>query len=113
MNEFDDMATTAPDTEQDYDLDAWDTRDLDGDGETVVGELESVLSDVGKYDARVYLIKTDDGKEMVFGNASIDAAFDNIEADADDVDGIGIRNTGETYENEYGEFAQYEVRYEA
>lgn len=113
-NDFAEMESTAPETDgEDYDLDNWETRDLDADGETVVGELVAVLEDVGKYDARVYLLETDDGKEMVFGNGSIDAAFDRIEADTDEIESLGIRNTGETYENQYGEFTEYGVRYTA
>lgn len=113
MTEFDDLETTAG-GESDYDLDEWERADLDESGATVVGDLEAVLEDVGQYDATVYLIETEDnGSIMVFGNASINAGFENAEADAEDMTMVGIRNTGETYENKHGEFPQFEVRYQA
>lgn len=109
MTEFDDLERSGPESGNDYNFDNWTTIDLD-DGEAVVGELEAVIEGVGQYDSTVYLIEGDDGKEMLFGNASIDAGFENSDAEAGDM--LGVQNlAGETYENAHGEFDQYEVRF--
>lgn len=94
--------------DDDYDFDNWDTVNLDS-GEAVVGELETVIEDVGQYDSTVYLIVEDDEQIMLFGNASIDAGYENGDAEPGDM--LGIRHTGETYTNDYGEFDQYEVKF--
>ena len=113
---FSDLDSTAPESEDDdYDLDDFENVELDEAGDILIGELLDVLENVGQYDARIYLFETDDGKKMMFGNASADAGYDQIaddgETDADEIDVLGIQKTDRTYENDFGEFAQYEVRY--
>lgn len=111
---FDDLETTYDDS-NDYDFDNWETLELDDAGAAVVGRLEAVIENIGQYDSTAYLIEvsSEDNEDvrrvMVWGNASINAGFENAEASEGDM--LGIRNTGETYENEYGEYPEYEVRY--
>lgn len=111
---FDDLETTYDDSD-DYDFDNWETLELDDAGAAVVGRLEAVIENIGQYDSTAYLIEvsSDDNSDvrrvMVWGNASINAGFESAEAGEGDM--LGIRNTGETYENEYGEYPEYEVRY--
>ena len=105
--DFDDL-DGGRESDNDYDFDNWETVSLDG-GEAVVGELEAVIENVGQYDSTVYLITEGDDRIMMFGNASINAGVDN--AGVEEGDMLGIRNTGETYSNKYGEFDQYEVRF--
>lgn len=111
---FDDMETTADETSGNYDYDDFETfsfPDDENETATVVGELLSVDEEIGKYDSTVYLMETPDGeKVMVWGNGSINAAFDPELIEIGDT--VGIRQTGETYENDYGTFAQYEVRFQ-
>lgn len=105
---FGDLDGGFDESDDDYDFDNWETTDLDG-GEAVVGELEAVIENVGQYDSTVYLITEGDDQIMLFGNASINAGFENSDAEAGDM--LGIRNTGEQYTNDYGSFDQYEVRF--
>lgn len=111
--DFGDMTPAGADeSDDDYDLqNDFQTVELEDAGDTVVGELIDVLEDIGKYDSMAYLMESDGEKVMVWGNASINAGFDA----ADDIeagDMVGIQKTDRTYENEYGEFAQYEVRFQ-
>lgn len=112
--DFGDMTRTGGDESDDsYDLqNDFQTVEMEDAGDTVVGELIDVLEDIGQYDSRAYLLESDGEKVMVWGNASINAAYDSAEDDIDAGDMLGIQRTDRTYENEYGEFAQYEVRYQ-
>lgn len=111
---FDEMESTAAENgNDDYDLQDFDAFDFPDAGEsaTVVGELLKVIEEIGKYDSTAYLLNDEEGENvMVWGNASINAGFEN--GDIEVGDSVGIRQTTETYENEYGEFAQYEVRFQ-
>lgn len=107
---FDDLES-ANDFENDddsYDFENWSTVNFDDESE-IVGRLEAALEDIGKYDSMAYLINDDGRKRLVWGNGSIDAAFEDCDAEEGDM--FGVRKTGETYTNDYGTFDQYEVRY--
>lgn len=113
---FDEMESATAD-ESGYDYDDFDTVEWPGTNEdpetkTVVGELLQMDEDVGKYGSTVYLLETEDGENvLIWGNGSIDAAVqnaDNLEVG----DTLGIRQTGETYTNDYGTFPQFDVRYQ-
>lgn len=122
---FDNLDKSAGSNEQEYDLDNFsehtftDTgteNDPDPATETVVGQLLTVLEEVGKYDSRLYLLETEaDGKVMVWGNGGIDSQIDTAreEKGLTEGDTLGIRQTGETYTNQYGEFAEYRVRFQS
>lgn len=108
---FADM-TAANGNDYEYDFEDFETfefPDEDGETATVVGELLARRTEVGRYDSTVYLLESDGEKVMVWGNGSIDAAFENSDAEVGDM--LGIRKTGETYTNEYGTFPSYEVRF--
>jgi len=112
---FDEMESTAGvESEDDYNLDNFESYDFPEDETetaTVVGELLKVIEEIGQYDSTAYLLEDEEGeKVMVWGNSSINAGFENGDIEAGDT--VGIRQTGETYENEYGTFAQYEVRFQ-
>lgn len=110
-NEFDAM-TVAGGNDYEYDFDDFETFDFPDEDDataTVVGELLARQTEVGQYDSTVYLLESDGEKIMVWGNGSIDAAFENSDAETGDM--FGIRKTGETYENKYGTFPDYEVRF--
>lgn len=114
---FEDMRSTAGNDDENYDYDdfatvEWPGTKTDPETKTVVGELLQMDEDVGKYDSTVYLIEDEDGeKVLVWGNGSIDAAVSNAE-DLSVGDTIGIRQTGDTYTNDYGTFPQFDVRYQ-
>lgn len=113
---FEEMETTAPESQYDYDLNDFATVEWPDDvneAKTVIGELLHVAEGVGQYDSTAYLLEDEDGdRVMVWGNASINAAFGRAEDGGLEVgDTVGIRQTGETYENKHGEFASFEVRY--
>lgn len=115
--EFDELDETAAGTEYEYDLDDFEAVEWPDKGEvkTVVGELLTTVENIGQYDSRAYLLENEEGKQiMVWGNSSInnqiDLARDNgLEAG----DHIGIRQTGETYNNKYGTFKQFNVRFQS
>ena len=112
---FEEMESTADvEAGDDYDLDNFEEYSFPEDSSdtaTVVGELLKVIEEMGQYDSTAYLLESEDsGKLLVWGNASINAGFENGDIEAGDT--VGIRQTGETYENEYGEFPQYEVRFQ-
>lgn len=113
--EFDNMDSAAGgESEYEYQLTDFETFDFPDDPDetaTVVGELLDIAENVGKYDSTAYLLSDENGeKVMVWGNGSINAGFDNAPIETGDT--VGIRQTGETYENDYGEFSQYEVRFQ-
>lgn len=111
---FDNMDSAADDSDYEYslsDFETFDFPDEETETATVVGELLDIAENVGKYDSTAYLLSDENGeKVMVWGNGSINAGFDNAPIETGDT--VGIRQTGETYSNEYGEFAQYEVRFQ-
>ena len=111
---FDEMQSTRGGNDNEYDFDDFEAVEWPDEGEakTVVGELLAIRENVGKYDSSVYLLEDEDGENvMVWGNGAIDNAVDN--ADNLEVgDSIGIRQTGETYDNKYGTFKAFEVRYQ-
>lgn len=111
--DFADMTGTGGnDSENDYDLQNFDAYDFGDAGDTVVGELLKRIEEVGQYETTVYLLESDGEKVMVWSNASIEAGYDAAEDDIEAGDMLGIQKTDRTYENEYGEFAQYDVRYQ-
>lgn len=109
---FDDLngAETDDSDESEYP----ETHGLDeylDDGESVVGVLQEHKTDVGKYDSSVYVLKLDEDTTVGFwGNGSVDAQFDELGVQVGDV--MGIARDG-TYENKYGEFTNYEVRFKS
>lgn len=110
------METADAGSDYDYDLNdfaAVEWPDAEDDVHTVVGELVHVAEDIGQYDSTAYLLEGEDGEKiMVWGNGSIDAAMNRaFDGEAEVGDTFGIRQTGETYENKYGEFASFEVRF--
>ena len=115
--EFDQMESPAG-SESDYDLDDFEAVEWPDENEatkTVVGELLTVIEEIGKYDSTAYLLENEEGEQiMVWGNGSINTGFSQAEeAGLEEGDHVGIRKTGETYENEYGEYPQFEVRFQS
>jgi hypothetical protein len=111
--DFADMRQTGgQNDEDDYDLQNFESFDFEDAGDTVVGELLKRIEEVGKYESTVYLLESDGEKVMVWGNGSIDAAYDAADDEIEVGDMVGFQKTDRTYENEYGEFAQYDVRYQ-
>ena len=110
---FDNMQKTGG-NDNEYDFDDFDTVEWPDEGEskTVVGELLAIVEDVGKYDTDVILLSDEDGDDvMVWSNGAIGAALDRAE-DLEVGDNVGIRQTGDTYENKYGTFKSFDVRYQ-
>ena len=111
MTDFEDFERT---TSNEYDYDDFETvewPDDDSEEMTVMGEILSIDHNVGKYDSTVYLLHSpDDGKLLVWGNGAINTAVEKIE-NLGYGDWLAIRHTGETYENKYGEFPSFDVRF--
>ena len=115
--EFDDLENTASGNDYEYDLDDFEAVEWPEQGEvrTVVGELLTTVEGIGQYDSTAYLLNTEaDENVMVWGNSSIDAQMENAKENGlTEGDVVGIRQTGETYTNEYGEFKQYAIRFQS
>jgi hypothetical protein len=109
---FDEMNPTNDVSQYDYD----DFEEVEwpdeGEEKTVIGEILQIDHEVGKYDSSVYLLETTDGDQvLIWGNGSIDKAVGRIET-LGIGDTLAIRHTGETYENKYGTFHSFDVRYQ-
>lgn len=105
-------------TEYEYDLDNFEAvewPEADSATKTVVGELLEIVEEIGQYDSTAYLLENEEGsKVMVWGNGPIDNGIEQArEAGLEVGDTVGIRKTGETYENKYGEFQSFEVRFQS
>lgn len=85
-----------------------ETFDLDEKGDEIVGRIVDVRENVGKYDKTVFEIDDGDDVWTVWLNASMKYQVEEMGLGAGDI--VGFRNTGETYENDYGTFPAHEVR---
>lgn len=102
----------------DHNLDDFEAVEWPDDNDatkTVVGELLTTVEDIGQYDSTAYLLENEEGdKVMVWGNGSINNGFSQaLEAGLEEGDNVGIRKTGETYTNKYGEYPSFEVRFQS
>lgn len=106
---FDEMEPAVQNDDEDADdVEPVAFSDYLDDGEAVVGVIERIQEDVGKYDSTLYTLRADDAGTLKFwGNGSVDAQVN--EADVAAGDRMGVKRDG-TYENKYGEFDNYEVR---
>lgn len=112
--DFDDMDSAEPDSDE---LEAQSLDDMLEDGDVVKGVVEQVRTDVGQYDSTIYTLRGDgdydydgaQGDRIAFwGNGSVDAQVEQAEVGAGDV--LAVKRDG-TYENKYGEFTNYEIRF--